>query len=123
MEIGQRAGVEVPGYVDRELLRALYRVARAFVYPSRFEGFGIPPLEAMACGAAVIATRTGAIPDYAGDAALLVAPGDVQGLYDALTRLLRDAPLRRELRARAAERASHYRWEASAATMTRLFEE
>jgi glycosyltransferase involved in cell wall biosynthesis len=118
-----RAGVEVTGYVDRERLRALYRGAQAFVYPSRHEGFGIPPLEAMACGTAVIATRTGAIADYAGDAALLVNPGDVHGLHDALAGLLRDAPLRRDLRARAAERASHYRWEASAATMTRLFEE
>ena len=118
-----RAGVEVTGYVDRERLRALYRGARAFVYPSRHEGFGIPPLEAMACGAAVVATRTGAIPDYAGDAALLVDPGDVQGLHSALARLLGDAGLRRELGARAAERASHYRWETSAATMTRLLEE
>ena len=122
-KVGHRVGVEVTGYVDRERLRALYRGARAFVYPSRYEGFGIPPLEAMACGAAVIATRTGAIPDYAGDAALLVNPGDVGALRDALARLLRDAPLRRDLRLRAAERAAHYRWEASAATMTRLFEE
>ncbi len=122
-KLKHRAGVEVTGYVDRERLRALYRGARAFVYPSRNEGFGIPPLEAMACGAAVIATRTGAISDYAGDAALLVDPGDVGALRDALARVLRDAPLRRDLRLRAAERASHYRWEASAATMTRLFEE
>ncbi len=121
--LAHRSGVEVTGYVDRQQLRALYRGARAFVYPSRHEGFGIPPLEAMACGAAVVATRTGAIPDYAGDAALLVDPGDVRGLHDALARLLRDTSLRRELGARAAERASHYRWETSAATMTRLLEE
>ena len=121
--IAQREGIETTGYVDRERLRALYRGARVFVYPSRYEGFGIPPLEAMACGAAVVATRTGAIPDYAEGAALLVDPGDRQALRDALLRLLRDAPLRRELRARAAERATHYRWEASAATMTALLEE
>jgi alpha-1,3-rhamnosyl/mannosyltransferase len=120
--LSKRDDVEVTGYVDRERLRALYRGARLFVYPSRFEGFGIPPLEAMACGAPVIATRTGAIPDYAGDAALLVAPGDVAALREALARLLRDATLRRELGARAAERALGYRWEESAATMRTLIE-
>src|SRR5207248_8464558 len=69
-------GVTRTGYVTRERLRDLYRRARVFVYPSRAEGFGIPPLEALACGAPVIATRVGAIPEFAGDAALLIDPGD-----------------------------------------------
>ena len=111
---------ELTGYVDRERLRALYRGALAFVYPSRYEGFGIPPLEAMACGAPVIATRTGAIPEFAGDAALLVDPGDRDGLRDALVRVLRDAPLRRDLRARGPERAKLYRWDRSASLMMEL---
>jgi glycosyltransferase involved in cell wall biosynthesis len=111
------ADVEVTGYVTRERLRELYRGAIAFVYPSRYEGFGIPPLEAMACGAPVIATRTGAIPEYAGDAALLI---DRSQLRDAIARLLRDAGLRRELRARGPERAKLYRWDRSAALMTEL---
>ena len=115
--------IEVTGYVDRARLRDLYRHARAFVYPSRYEGFGIPPLEAMACGAPVIATRTGAIPDYAEGAALLVDPGDRDALRTALVRLLGDAPLRRELRARGVERARDYRWERSAALMTELLAE
>jgi glycosyltransferase involved in cell wall biosynthesis len=115
--------VEVTGYVPRERLRDLYRRAKIFVYPSRAEGFGLPPLEAMACGAAVIATRVGAIPEYAGEAALLVDPGDREALRAAIERLLRDDALRRELRARGSERARRYRWEASAATMTRLLEE
>src|ERR1700682_6275211 len=92
--IGHRAGVEVTGYVDRERLRALYRGALAFVYPSRYEGFGIPPLEAMACGAAVIATRTGAIAEYTGKAALLVAPGDREALRKAIVRALSSRALR-----------------------------
>ena len=97
---------EVTGYVDRARLRELYRHARAFVYPSRYEGFGIPPLEAMACGAPVIATRTGAIPEYADGAALLVDPGDRDALRDALVRMLSDKSLRsRAARARTGTRA------------------
>lgn len=111
------------GYVDRDELRTLYRRARAFVYPSRSEGFGIPPLEAMACGAPVIATRVGAIPEYGEGAALLIEPGDREALRDALQRVLRDDALRRELREKGAERAKAYRWDASAATMTRLLRE
>jgi glycosyltransferase involved in cell wall biosynthesis len=116
-------GIEVLGFVSRERLRDLYRTARAFVYPSHFEGFGLPPLEALACGAAVIATRTGAIPEFAGDGALLVPPADREALRDALRRLLSDAKLRAELRERGPRRAALYRWDASAATMTRLLAE
>jgi alpha-1,3-rhamnosyl/mannosyltransferase len=112
--------MELTGYVDRERLRALYRGALAFVYPSRYEGFGIPPLEAMACGAPVVATRTGAIPEFAGDAALLVNPGDREALREALIRVLRDAPLRRELGARGPERAKLYRWDRCASLMMEL---
>jgi glycosyltransferase involved in cell wall biosynthesis len=114
---------EVTGYVDRARLRELYRHARAFVYPSRYEGFGIPPLEAMACGAPVIATRTGAIPEYADGVALLIDPGDRAALRDALVRVLRDSALRRELRGLGPERARTYTWDRSAALMTQLLAE
>ena len=114
------AGVEVTGWVDRERLRTLYQRARIFVYPSRYEGFGIPPLEAMACGAPVIATRTGAIPEYAEGAALLIDAGDRDALGEAMLRLLRDEPLRRDLAARGIERAKKYRWDRSAELMTEL---
>ena len=77
----------------------------------------------MACGAAVIATRTGAIAEYADGAALLVDPGDREALRAALLRALGDGELRGELRARAAERATHYRWERSAASMRALLAE
>lgn len=116
-------GVEVTGYVTRERLRALYRGALAFVYPSRYEGFGIPPLEAMACGAPVIATRTGAIPEFAEGAALLIAPGELDALRDALLRVIRDASLRRELRAAGPVRAKAWSWERGAAAMTALLHE
>jgi glycosyltransferase involved in cell wall biosynthesis len=116
-------GIEWTGFVSRERLRDLYRGALMFVYPSRYEGFGIPPLEALACGAPVIATRTGAIPDYAGDAALLVEPGDGDALRESMLRLSRDRSLRDDLRKRGPERARLYRWDASASTMTALMRE
>lgn len=115
--------VEVTGYVTRERLRELYRHALAFVYPSRFEGFGIPPLEAMACGAPVIATRTGAIPEFAEGAAVLVPPGDRDALRDALLRVIREPSLRRELRAAGPERARAWTWERGAAVMNQLLRE
>jgi glycosyltransferase involved in cell wall biosynthesis len=116
-------GVDVAGWVDRDRLRELYQRARIFVYPSRYEGFGIPPLEAMACGAPVIATRVGAISEYAEGAALLVEPGDNEALRAAMVRLLADEPLRRELRERGIERAKHYRWGRSASLMKDLLTE
>jgi glycosyltransferase involved in cell wall biosynthesis len=116
-------GIEWTGFVDRTRLRDLYRGAIAFVYPSRYEGFGIPPLEAMACGAPVIATRTGAVPDFATGAALIVEPGDAAGLRDALTRLLRDPSLRRDLRARGPIQARKFGWEPGAGTMMELLNE
>jgi glycosyltransferase involved in cell wall biosynthesis len=114
---------EVTGYVTRARLRELYRGARAFVYPSRHEGFGIPPLEAMACGAPVIATRTGAIPEFAEGAALLVEPGDVSALRDALTRVLSDRTLRAELRGKGPERARQWTWDRGANVMNELLRE
>jgi glycosyltransferase involved in cell wall biosynthesis len=115
--------VEVTGYVSRERLRVLYRGALAFVYPSHHEGFGIPPLEAMACGTPVIATPVGAIPDYAGGAALLVPIGDRGALRNAMAALIADRGRRDELAARGVERAAHYRWDASARLMTDLVAE
>jgi len=117
------SAIEYTGFVSKERLRELYRSAMLFVYPSRYEGFGIPPLEAMACGAPVIATHTGAIAEYAGDAAVIVAPGDRDALRDAIARLIRDRALRDELRGRGPERAARYRWTTSAETMTALLME
>jgi glycosyltransferase involved in cell wall biosynthesis len=113
-------GIEVTGYVTRERLRELYRGARVFVYPSRYEGFGIPPLEAMACGAPVIATRTGAIPEFAEGAAVLIERG---GVREALVRVLGDPTLRRELRAKGPERARLWSWDRGARVMNQLLRE
>lgn len=116
-------GVERRGYVTREELRDLYRGALAFVYPSRYEGYGLPPLEAMACGSPVVATRTGAIAEYAGDAALLVQPGDRGALRAAIVKIVATRSLRDELRARGPLRASLFRWDRSAAAMSGLLRE
>ena len=121
--VPREEGVELTGYVTRERLRELYRGARVFVYPSRYEGFGIPPLEAMACGAPVIATRTGAIAEFAEGAAVLIDPGDVRALRNALTRVLGDAGLRSELRARGPERATRWSWDRGAQVMNAMVRE
>lgn len=113
-------GVEFTGFVTRERLRELYRGARVFVYPSRYEGFGIPPLEAIACGAPTIATTTGAIPEYGAGVIELYRSGDRDALRATLLRLLGSRALRDELRVRGPERASLHRWDRSAIAMTQL---
>jgi glycosyltransferase involved in cell wall biosynthesis len=112
--------IVVTGFVETRTLASLYRFAKLFVYPSRQEGFGIPPLEAMACGAPVVATRAGAIEEIAEGAALLVAPGDRAALAGAIRRLLADAALRAELAERGIARAARYSWRRSAAVMAEL---
>jgi glycosyltransferase involved in cell wall biosynthesis len=112
--------IVVTGYVERAALVSLYRFARVFVYASREEGFGIPPLEAMACGIPVVATRAGAIEEIAGGAALLVDPGDRAALAAALRRALGEPALREDLAERGIARAAHYSWDRSAAIMGEL---
>ena len=96
-------------------LPALYRHAALFVYPTLAEGFGMPPLEAMACGTPVIATRTTALPEVVGDAALLVAPGDDGALRAAMQGLLDRPDEARRLAARGPEQAARFTWRRSAA--------
>lgn len=115
--------IEVLGFVTREKLRELYRSCAVFVYPSHFEGFGLPPLEAMACGAPVVAARGGAIPETVGDAALIVAPGDADALRAAISSVLTDVRLARDLIAHGFECAGRYRWDTSAAKMHELLRE
>ena len=98
------------GYVADADLPTLYSGALAFVYPSLYEGFGLPPLEAMACGAPVICTNVASLPEVVGDAALLITPTDVDDLARALHALATDADLRARLTVQGAHRAAQFSW-------------
>jgi glycosyltransferase involved in cell wall biosynthesis len=102
------------GPVSDKVLPKLYRGAIALVFPSLIEGFGLPPLEAMACGTPVIASNTSSIPEVVGDAAVMVDPYKVEALADAMWRVLSDAGLRAAMSARGLERAKLFSWDKTA---------
>jgi glycosyltransferase involved in cell wall biosynthesis len=102
------------GFVPDDELAALYRGCTVFAYPALYEGFGLPVLEAMACGAPVLTSNVSSLPEVAGDAAVLVDPLDTQAIADALTRLLADGALRAELGARGVRRARDFSWQRTA---------
>ena len=106
--------VRLTGYVPDELLPALYTGAAAFCFPSLAEGFGLPVLEAMACGTPVITSTTSSLPEVAGEAALLVDPLDEHALAGAVRRVLTDADLAHDLRERGRQRAAIFSWTRSA---------
>ena len=109
------------GYVPASSRRDLLAGAELLAYPSRYEGFGVPPLEAMAAGVPVVAASTGAIPEVAGDAALLVDPDDPDALAESLRRALEDPELRRALVTRGRSRIGHFSWSAMADEMIALY--
>jgi len=109
------------GFVDDEARADLLAGASVFAYPSRYAGFGLPPLEAMAAGVPVVATRAGALPETLGTAALFVDPGDVDGLAGALDRALTDTTLRERLVADGHQRARAYSWDATADAVAGLY--
>jgi len=106
--------VHVLDYVPDADLPRLYSGAKAFVFPSRYEGFGLPVLEAMACGCPVICSSTSSLPEVVGDAALLVAAGDPEPLAEAIDLLLESAHLQQDLRERGLRRAGRFTWEDAA---------
>jgi glycosyltransferase involved in cell wall biosynthesis len=109
------------GYVSESDLPALYTGAICFVYPSYFEGFGLPPLEAMQCGAPVITGNLTSLPEVVGDAGLLVDPFDESALFRALSRMIDDAELRAQLRAKGLARARAFNWRETARLTLRAY--
>src|SRR5262249_43364008 len=120
---GLDSRVRFLGRVPDEDLPDLYSAASVFAYPSRYEGFGLPPLEALACGTPVVCSNRASLPEVVGDAALQGDPTDPADLAAALARLLADAPLRATLRARGLARAARFTWERTAAETMVVYQE
>src|SRR5438445_10820764 len=127
LEAVRRARLEeaviFPGHVPLEDLRVLYSACSLFVFPSLYEGFGMPVLEAMACGAPVVSSNASSLPEVVGDAALLVDPRNPEAWAQAMTRVFEDANLRDDLRRRGALRIKAFSWEQSAREQLRVYQE
>jgi len=118
-----RARVTFTGRVSDGTLRALYASAAAFVFPSRYEGFGLPPLEAMAMGAPVVVARAASLPEVVGEAALMFEPGDARALTGRLEELMSDDQLRRGLVTAGLARSGELTWAATAAATAAVYRE
>src|SRR5712691_9115155 len=115
--------LRLTGYLDDDHLRALYSSCTVFVYPSIYEGFGLPPLEAMACGAPVFASNIATFQETLGSAAQLVEPNDVEALAASIVEVLDDEDLRRELSRRGLEQAAKFSWERTAQLTLEVYRE
>jgi alpha-1,3-rhamnosyl/mannosyltransferase len=113
-KIRAEPGVRYLGHVDEPTLSALYESARVLAFPSLYEGFGLPLLEAMAHGLPAVVGATGALPELAGEVAVLVEPEDVDAIASGLEKVLTDEALRQRLRVASMERAREFTWERSA---------
>ena len=120
-QLGLERYVRFLGYVDSADIPALYSAAALAVYPSRYEGFGLPVLEAMACGAPVACSNASSIPEVAGDAALTFDPDDESAFAEALARGSQDEALRAELRERGLAWAATFTWERTAAATIQAY--
>ncbi len=120
--LGLEGQVLFPGFVDDDDLPALYSAAEMLAYPSIYEGFGLPILEAMACGTPVVTSITSSLPELAGDAALLIEPSDVDAIAAAVRRLLQDSGLRRGLVADGFDQARKFTWQKAAAQLMGIYQ-
>ena len=114
--------LHLAGFVSDDALKALYTAAQAVWFPSRYEGFGLPVLEAMACGTPVVTSNASSLPEIAGHAALLVDGGRAEAHLEALHGLLQSRAMRDELKARGRERASQFTWSKAAAELKAHFD-
>jgi glycosyltransferase involved in cell wall biosynthesis len=122
-QLGMEGSVKFPGFVPDDELALWYSSAAVFAFPSRYEGFGLPLLEAMACGAPVVSSSASSLPEVVGDAGVLVDPSDVEGLCSALRQLLEDEPRRRALAAAGRARAQTFSWRRTASETVRVYRE
>lgn len=120
-ELGLQDLVRTTGFFPDDDLPALYNAATLLAMPSRYEGFGLPVLEAMACGTPVVCSNTSSLPEVAGQAALLVPPDDVRAWMHAIARVWNDGPLRAQMRARGFAQAAHFTWERAARLTSDLY--
>jgi len=120
-QVGADGHVRVVGFVPLPELLDLYSAAEAFVYPTLYEGFGLPALEAMACGLPVVASSRSAVPEVVGDAGLLVDPDDPHGFAAATLRVLENGEIRERCRAKGIERASRFTWDATACETLKVY--
>ena len=121
-QLGLEEKVIFPGFVADGDLPALYNLADLFVFPSLYEGFGLPPLEALACGRPVITSDASSLPEVTGGAGLMVEAIDVEALAEAMKRVLEDKTLREGMIARGLEQAGKFTWEKAAVKLLNLYE-
>jgi glycosyltransferase involved in cell wall biosynthesis len=117
-----RDDILMPGFVPDEMLPAIYSAAEVLAFPSLYEGFGLPILEAMACGTPVVASRASCLPEVAEGAALMVEPTNVDGLSTALEQLLTDPEQRARLIDQGRRRAGKYTWRAAAERLLEVYQ-
>jgi glycosyltransferase involved in cell wall biosynthesis len=122
-ESGARDRIFFPGFIPDQELPSLYNLADVFVYPSLYEGFALPVLEAMACGVPVVTSNVSSMPEIAGDAAFLVDPYDVDGIAQGLERVLVDRALRERLAEEGPKRSQPFTWERTARETLAAYEE
>jgi glycosyltransferase involved in cell wall biosynthesis len=120
-ELGLSGQVIFPGFIADEDLPALYNLAELFVFPSLYEGFGLPPLEAMACGTPVVTSDRPSLPEVVGEAGLMVEATDSQALAEAMERVLTDEDLRREMREKGLKQAAKFTWEEAAGKLLDVY--
>jgi len=111
------------GFVPFDTLRVFYESAAAFVFPSLYEGFGLPPVEAMASGTPVVTSNVSSLPEVTGDAAMVVNPDNVFDIARGIREVLLDASLRRELIARGYRQAASFSWDATAREVLETYRE
>lgn len=122
-DLDLESDIKIVSYVPEEHICTLMSGALAFVFPSIYEGFGMPPLEAMACGVPVLTTHTASLPEVVGDSALICDPYNIEQICDCLEKLYRESNLRRDLSAASLKRARMFSWENAAAILYDVYKE